>query len=264
MPDDDPSHGASHGGRRWPAGKLACYAFGGCKPGEQVENELRLGAPADAEQMLGRLELLPVGTNQSFPAFSDPAKIVLSSNKENLSQQEFPLTRRLTVLDHYAAGKPVFEQSQAATLAEFWKRKLAAMRAIPFNATLTEAPSKSVAGGGRYQTMLLVPRQPGRHVGRFLPAYDGKPSNVDPNSVSIAMPLTGYGQATFTRWTSRDDNNMLDCYLLAVRRRPEPAGRTSHTASGACPADTTQRIQSRWRPLPRWPPTSTPTISRPT
>jgi cephalosporin-C deacetylase-like acetyl esterase len=111
----------------------------------------------------------------------------------------------------------------------FWNDRVAALRALPFEAKLTEEPSWSsdalvchrleltIAGGRRYSTVLLVPRKPGRHLGRFISSFDGKPVNADSNAVSIAMNLTDFGMATFNRWTSRDDNNMLDCYLLALR-----------------------------------------------
>ena len=106
---------------------------------------------------------------------------------------------------------------------EFWKGKLAAMRALPFAPTLTEVPDKStdaaihydlelaIAGGKRLKTALQVPRKPGKYVGQF---GCGEKATNDAR-VCIDMPLPE--MATFSRWVSRDDNNMLDCYLLAVR-----------------------------------------------
>jgi cephalosporin-C deacetylase-like acetyl esterase len=273
----------------------AAYTSGGVKPGTQLENELRLGAPADAAQMLGSVELLPIGANQYFPAFSDPAKIVLKSKQENLSKQEFALNQKLTVMDHYVAGKPVFEQSQPATLApgqkseiawnlpalppgfyyatldvcrgeqkmnsakltfmvdlpnythpltrpadfaEFWKGQLAALRAIPFDAKLTEVPEKSsdaavwydleltIAGGKRLQTFLQVPRQPGKYTAKF----GGGDKATNPTTIFLNMPIKEVGMMTYTQWKSREANNMLESYLFAVRltdylrSRPDVSG----------------------------------------
>jgi len=111
------------------------YCNGTLKSGALLEFTLKLGAPADAAQMLGRVDLDAVGIDRAvltqngnqggyIPHFSDPSKIVLKSKQENLSKQEFTLNQKLTVLDHYVAGKPVFEQAQPATLAAEQKGKL--------------------------------------------------------------------------------------------------------------------------------------------
>lgn len=278
-----------HERRYFPAG----YTNGGCKPGAQVENEFRLGAPADAAQMLGRVDLEALGIDRAvltqdgnqggyIPHFSDSAKIVLKSKQENLSKQEFSLNQKLTVLDHYVAGKTVFEQNQPATLApgqkseitwnlpvlpsgfyyatldvcrgeqkmnsakltftvdlphythqltrpadfaDFWKKQLAALRAIPFDAKLTEVPQKStdaavwydleltIAGGKRLQTFLQVPRQPGKYTAQF----GGGDKATNPTTVFLNMPIKEVGMMTYTNWKSREDNNMLESYLFAVR-----------------------------------------------
>jgi cephalosporin-C deacetylase-like acetyl esterase len=113
--------------------------------------------------------------------------------------------------------------TRPADFRAFWDAKLKALRALPFNDKLTEVAERStdaavhysleltVAGGATVKTTLQVPRKAGQYVGRF--GANDKATDGDAVLIGYPMPET----ATFTRWTSRDDNNMLDCYLLAVR-----------------------------------------------
>jgi cephalosporin-C deacetylase-like acetyl esterase len=106
---------------------------------------------------------------------------------------------------------------------KFWKTKVDAMRKLPFDAVLTPVAEKStevavwydmelmVAGGKRLKTVLQTPRAAGKFTGRM----STKVAADDGESVSIGFPLPE--MATFNRWTSADDNNMVECYLLALR-----------------------------------------------
>jgi len=105
----------------------------------------------------------------------------------------------------------------------FWKAKVDAMRKLPFDAVLTPVVDKStdvaaqydleltIADGSRLKTTLQAPRAPGKYTGKFgtlATASDG-------GDVLLNMPMPE--MATFRRWTSADDNNMIACYLLALR-----------------------------------------------
>lgn len=100
----------------------AAYTSGGVKPGTQIENELRLGAPADAAQTLSSITLKPVGAEDTHaPAsllaggnaggnlvhFPDPKKIAFAFSQQNLGKAPLTLDYRATVLEHYVAGKEV-------------------------------------------------------------------------------------------------------------------------------------------------------------
>ena len=108
---------------------------------------------------------------------------------------------------------------------EFWKTKVDAMRKLPFAAVLTPVAEKStdaavhydleltVAGGTRLKTAVQAPRAPGKYTGMF--DYGSPDKAGDGRCVRINFPLPE--MATFNRWTSADDNNMVECYLLALR-----------------------------------------------
>jgi len=101
----------------------------------------------------------------------------------------------------------------------FWKAKLDAMRKIPFDAKLTQLKDKSTdplvhhalelngPTGKRIKTSLHVPRRPGK----YLATMSSRPGP----HIRIGLPLPE--TATFRRWVSKDDNNLLECILLAVR-----------------------------------------------
>lgn len=111
---------------------------------------------------------------------------------------------------------------------EFWAGQLTAMRAVDFDAKLTKVPEKSTdvathytvemtaASNVRIRTELQVPTKPGTYRSRL---GGVGPKATDGDRIFLGIPLWDppYAKATFTRWAARDDNNMLDCYLLAVR-----------------------------------------------
>ena len=110
----------------------AAYTSGGVKPGTQIENELRLGAPADSAQTLGSIRIKPVGADEIYVPktllaggnaggnlvhFPDPKKIAFAISQPNLGKTALPLEYRATVVDHYVAGKEVLAWKRSLTLA---------------------------------------------------------------------------------------------------------------------------------------------------
>ena len=120
-----------------------------------------------------------------------------------------------TIIGPRSLGWPIFEH--------FGTPSSPRCGSVPFDAKLTEVAEKStemaahyaldlkLGNGQVYHTQLQTPRRPGKYLGRWYPLDKA----TDTNSVRIG--LTFPEQATFSRWKSRDDNNMLDCYLLALR-----------------------------------------------
>ena len=271
----------------------SAYCNGSKKGGDLLELTLKLGQPAEAAQMLSGVSLEAAGINRApllldgnqggyIPHFAESTAIACSTRQQNLSAQEFSLSHRLTVLDHYVAGKQVYQRTQPLTLAasgkgelawsiphlppgfyyatvevldgdraltsekltfavnlpaythpltrpadfaDFWKGKVAALRALPFAATLSEVKEKStdaavyydleltIADGKRLKTVLQVPRQPGKYIGKF----GGGPQATDGTAVLLAMPIQEVEMMTFNRWVDRDNNNYLDSYLFTLR-----------------------------------------------
>jgi len=124
--------------------------------------------------------------------------------------------------------------TRPADFAEFWARKLAEMRELPFDAALRENAQRStehatwydlemtVAAGKRLAGFFSTPKAEGKYPGMFS-EIRGEVSDQQlqrwaeeaKSAVFIGLPWPDV--ATFRTWTSRDENNMLDCYLLAVR-----------------------------------------------
>ncbi len=113
-----------HTNRFLPAG----YTSGGKKPGDLVEFELTLGAPADAAQFLTGLTVAPVGDGygtlladghqgRGLVHFATGVPIVFTAAQQNMGQAPFALEYRLAVRDHYVAGAEVAHEQRAATLA---------------------------------------------------------------------------------------------------------------------------------------------------
>lgn len=109
----------------------------------------------------------------------------------------------------------------------FWGRELETLRTRPMEPRLDRAPARDRPGvraydleltgrrGRRYPCRLEVPDGPGPHPGRVAGQGDGRSVTV-----SAAWPGTKTGwpeEATFRRWEGADDNNLLECILLAVR-----------------------------------------------
>jgi cephalosporin-C deacetylase-like acetyl esterase len=105
------------------------YTSGGVKPGSLVENELRLGAPADAVQTLSSISIMPVGSdakplmidgNQGSIGshyFPDPKKIAFTFSQQNLGKTPVNLEYRAVVFDHRVAANTVASLQRKATLA---------------------------------------------------------------------------------------------------------------------------------------------------
>ena len=259
------------------------YVNGRGTSGDLIEFTLKLGEPVEASQLLSRVELITFGITTHFPQYHDPRKITLKSTQTNLSKKVFDLTQRLTVLDHYVAGKEVVLKEQPVAMQPgqtvttdwtlkplkpgfyyaklevldgerrltstkttftvdldhyrpsltrpkdfkaFWEEQVTKLRDLPFHEKLTEVPSKStaaatwydleltIAAGKRYTTFLLVPRT----MGQYVAAMVGKASKATkPDRVQIGLLIEAIEMMTFRRWNSREDNNMLDSYLLALR-----------------------------------------------
>jgi hypothetical protein len=107
----------------------------------------------------------------------------------------------------------------------FWEAQLRAMRDEPLDAQLVEIPERSTEAatyytlslthrGQRHETGLSVPRRPGPHVAVF----GGRLVEMATDEARIILRNPRWPeQATFRRWNGHDDNNLLDCYLLAIR-----------------------------------------------
>lgn len=130
---------------------------------------------------------------------------------------------------------------------EFWDRQLRELRAIPFDAKLAEAPDRGnerfvhydleLAGvrGKRLRTFLRVPRRPGPHDAEVISHWGSDtPEKVLAHLQGLEKQPSGAGMwqrgadrirvgapqpedSTYTRWAGREDNNMLESYLLNVR-----------------------------------------------
>ena len=110
----------------------------------------------------------------------------------------------------------------------FWSEQLASLRAIPFEPeiTLDEKRSTDVAAhysiqikgpkGNPVTLAMQAPRKPGRYPAVFGGRLSDKAENADQITLSLPHPQWPE-QATYNRWAAHDDNNHLDCYLLAVR-----------------------------------------------
>jgi hypothetical protein len=107
----------------------------------------------------------------------------------------------------------------------FWRDQLTRLRAEPMDAQLREDPARSTETavfysldlnirGQRYAVPMSVPRASGRYLAMFSSKIGEKAS--DAGRIIIANPKWPE-QATFNRWAGADDNNLLDCILVAVR-----------------------------------------------
>lgn len=141
----------------------------------------------------------------------------------------------------------------------FWKAKLAAMRAVPFDAELTEMKelgseevvhyrlditmvgSKTLAAAAaeikqpgvkdlgktapgddtlhlvRFRSALRLPRKPGRYTAKIFGRARLEELDTDLVHIQLSARDPLYNEFKFRRWTSRDDNNMLDSVLAFVR-----------------------------------------------
>jgi len=130
---------------------------------------------------------------------------------------------------------------------EFWDRQLKEMRAVPFDAKLSESAAAGnekyvhydleIAGvrGKRLRTFLRVPRAPGSHDAEVISHWGSdRPEKVLEHLRGLEKQPAGAGMwqrgadrvrvgapqpedSTYTRWAGRGDNNLLESYLLNVR-----------------------------------------------
>ena len=144
--------------------------------------------------------------------------------------------------DHY---RP--ELARPPDFKQFWDEKLRQMRTVPFDAKLTESPQNgtdrfahydldiAVSPTKRIHTFLRVPRKPGQYDAEVFTHWGSDtPQKVMASLATQEKQPQGAGMwqrgedrirvgapqpddSTYTRWNGRDDNNMLDSYLLNVR-----------------------------------------------
>ncbi|MEI6657399.1 MAG: acetylxylan esterase [Planctomycetota bacterium] len=294
-----------HERRFIPAG----YISGGIKPGAQIENELRLGAPADAAQTLASIEIKPVGSDDrnapktllgggnaggNLVHFPDPKKIAFTFAQQNLGTSRLSLEYRVTVVDHYVAGKEVASLTRQVTLPaetsdgeamtlpelpagfyyltvaawrgeaklnetkltftvdlphyarqltrpadfkEFWQKQLQQLADTPMNPEIVQvsadgSPHKAYSftlampGGWKLPGYLAVPAKVGSgpaSLNSWLqPQVNGmieaaKKPDWDPKADAVVCYIVLPEDATYTRWTAADDNNLLQCTLGYVR-----------------------------------------------
>ncbi len=127
----------------------------------------------------------------------------------------------------YAADEYKPPLTRPDDFTQFWQEQLKALRAEPMNATLTEIPERSsdaaayynlelTVRGRKYSAGLGVPRTPGKHLAMFGGKIGEKAT--DANRIIVSFGHENWPEhATYNRWVSAADNNLLDCYLLAVR-----------------------------------------------
>jgi len=120
------------------------------------------------------------------------------------------------------------ELTRPADFEMFWKTRLDAMRKIPLNPKVTEVPERSSTTAGQYKVEITDPKgnpvmldlQAPRKPGKYLAMFGGKmlEKAEDPNRILLVFNHKQWPEeATFNRWVAADDNNLFDCYLLAVR-----------------------------------------------
>ena len=111
---------------------------------------------------------------------------------------------------------------------DFWKKKISEARSVPLDPKLTEVPEKSSPEatyynlelttwkGKRVNAQLMVPKKPGKHHAFFGGSPPAKATNAD--QVQLALQRSEWpDEAQFRRWKSADENNLLECYLIALR-----------------------------------------------
>ena len=128
----------------------------------------------------------------------------------------------------YDADNYTHKLTRPDDFTAFWDAKLKQLRAIPMDVKVTELPSKSTEvyiqseveltlwKGQRKSFIIQAPRKPGR----YLALFNGKLSNprTGANRVIVSISHSFWPEsATYKTWKDADDNNLLECYLDAVR-----------------------------------------------
>ncbi len=148
---------------------------------DEISFTLRLGEPAKATDLLGRILIaapessygkLNEGGNEGHGIvhFPDASTISLNSAQSNLSDRDVSLEYRLTVVDHYVAGKQVASLTQSAAIAPgktaelTWKLPqlpsgfyYATVRALRDGNTLTEKRQTFTVDLMQYRPALIRP-----------------------------------------------------------------------------------------------------------
>ena len=143
------------------------------------------------------------------------------------------------------AYKPAL--TRPADFREFWDAKIAGLRATPFDEKLTENPAASdalyiqydleinILPGKRIKTYFRTPRKEGKYLAEVdsywgsettdqiqkgIAKYEAQPPGIggwERGGLRVRVGAPQPDDSTYTRWVSRDDNNMLDTYLLTLR-----------------------------------------------
>lgn len=167
--------------------------------------------PAETKELTWKLHALEPGFYYLVLTSGD------SVSGEELSQVKFTFMVDIANYSHQLT-KPI-------DFDAFWIQKMISMRDIPIDAKLKINESKSTdvaiwydmeftcSEGKRFKTDLQVPREPGNYIADFSP---GKIANK-PDRISIRLPINEVENATYQRWNSKNDNNVLDVILLTLR-----------------------------------------------
>jgi hypothetical protein len=134
----------AHGRRYIPA----AYTSGGIKPGTQIQNELRLGAPANTAQLLGEVRIrpydekwspMPVNQNVLGRSLSPMTPHIVTLVQRNVGKAPQALDYRVAMREKGEGGKEVMNAILAAVLAgEGTDEQIVPLPALPVGAyTLT-------------------------------------------------------------------------------------------------------------------------------
>lgn len=118
--------------------------------------------------------------------------------------------------------------TRPADFAAFWSARLAEWRAVPLDVRAAEVAERSTQTAVHWRVTLTVapecrvtldlqaPRAPGKRLATMGGKLGEKAERAD--AVVASLGHEGWPEsATYTRWVSADDNNMLDCIRTMVR-----------------------------------------------
>ena len=108
----------------------------------------------------------------------------------------------------------------------FWDEQLAQMRRVPFDAELRKVPAKSDDTATHYDLTIAGPNGEPMHLVLEVPTGDGPfvaEFGQESDGERLTLGFAGEGRAwpddaRYRRWASADDNNMLRCLMLNMRR----------------------------------------------
>lgn len=133
---------------------------------------------------------------------------------------------RTTVVYDAENFRPAF--TRPADFAEFWETRLEALRALPLDPVVKEVPERGTEAAAHYEVTIQGPGgkpltfevQAPRKPGKYLALFGGKIPDKAANAGMLQLVFSHKQwpeEATYNRWASAQDNNHLDCYLIAVR-----------------------------------------------